>query len=111
MKAGLTLGSNEQRVHRVFGRCVDTIIFPSRHNHKLFFGFCIWKDIKTSPYYFKRIQGDYSVTRSGTSITMDREILHWIDEKVKERIFASRSHAFEYAIRYLMKHGSQTLEY
>ena len=56
-------------------------------------------------------KGTYSLTRSGTSITMDREVLSWIDERVKERIFASRSHAFEYAIRFLMKHRKQTLEY
>jgi len=34
---------------------------------------------------------------------MDRGILKWIDEKVKERVFSSRSHAFEYAVRQLMK--------
>jgi Arc/MetJ-type ribon-helix-helix transcriptional regulator len=43
------------------------------------------------------------LARSGTSITMDRDVLKWIDEKVKERVFASRSHAFEYAVRHLMK--------
>ena len=43
------------------------------------------------------------MARSGTSITMDRDVLKWIDEKVKERVFASRSHAFEYAVRQLMK--------
>ena len=43
------------------------------------------------------------MARSGTSITMDRDILKWIDERVKERVFSSRSHAFEYAVRELMK--------
>ena len=43
------------------------------------------------------------MARSGTSITMDRDVLKWIDERVKERVFASRSHAFEYAVRQLMR--------
>jgi len=45
------------------------------------------------------------LARSGTSITMDRDILKWIDERVKERVFSSRSHAFEYAVRELMRRG------
>ena len=51
------------------------------------------------------------MVKSGTSITMDRDVLRWIDNRVKKRIFASRSHAFEYAVRRLMKQGSQSLEY
>ena len=43
------------------------------------------------------------MARSGTSITMDRDVLKWIDERVKERVFSSRSHALEYAVRELMK--------
>jgi len=34
---------------------------------------------------------------------MDRGVLEWIDEKVKEWVFASRSHSFEYAVSQLMK--------
>ena len=34
---------------------------------------------------------------------MARDVLRWIDERVKERVFASRSHAFEYAVRQLMR--------
>ena len=45
------------------------------------------------------------MVRSGTSITMDRDVLKWIDERVKESVFASRSHAFEYAIKELMRRG------
>jgi len=51
------------------------------------------------------------LVRSGTSITMDRDVLRWIDKRVRERVFASYSHAFEYAVRRLMKQGSQSLEY
>ena len=43
------------------------------------------------------------MAKSGTSIYMDRDVLKWIDERVKERVFASRSHAFEYAVVQLMK--------
>ena len=43
------------------------------------------------------------MVRSGTSITMDRDVLKWIDERVKKRVFSSRSHAFEYAVRQLMR--------
>lgn len=30
--------------------------------------------------------------------TLDKEFLNWIDCKIKERIFANRSHAFEFLI-------------
>ncbi|MCP3682412.1 MAG: hypothetical protein GY861_06940 [bacterium] len=33
------------------------------------------------------------------TITLDNDILEWIDSKVKERVFASRSHGFEFLIR------------
>lgn len=43
------------------------------------------------------------------SVTIDNEFLQWIDEKIKERVFANRSHAFEYAIKQLMsKEDSRT---
>ena len=41
--------------------------------------------------------------KSGTSIYMDRKILRWIDEKIKESVYRNRSHAFEYAVVQLMK--------
>jgi len=34
---------------------------------------------------------------------MDRKILHWIDEKIKESVYRNRSHAVEYAVAQLMK--------
>ena len=33
------------------------------------------------------------------TVTLDREILDWIDRKVGERVFANRSHGFEYLIQ------------
>ena len=43
------------------------------------------------------------LAKSGTSVYMDRDILRWIDEKVKERVYRNRSHAVEYAVAQLMK--------
>ena len=39
----------------------------------------------------------------GTSMRMKSDILQWIDEKVAESVFASRTHAVEYAVMQLMK--------
>jgi len=43
------------------------------------------------------------MARSNTKITMDREVLKWIDKSIKKRVFSSRNHEFEYAVRELMK--------
>ncbi len=43
------------------------------------------------------------MAKSGTSVYMDRDILRWIDEKIKERVYRNRSHAVEYAVAQLMK--------
>ena len=42
------------------------------------------------------------MAKIGTSMRMDRDLLRWIDERVKERVFANRTHAIEYAVRQLM---------
>jgi len=36
--------------------------------------------------------------RKKVSATIDEEIVDWVDEKVKEKIFRSRSHAIEFAL-------------
>jgi len=33
------------------------------------------------------------------TITIDEELLDWLDKKIEEKIFASRSHGFEYLIK------------
>ncbi len=33
------------------------------------------------------------------TVTVDEKVLKWIDEKIKDRIFANRSHGFEYIIQ------------
>ena len=32
------------------------------------------------------------------TITLDRELLKWLDSKIEEKIFANRSHGFEFLI-------------
>lgn len=32
------------------------------------------------------------------TITIDKELLKWIDKKIQEKIFANRSHALEFLI-------------
>ena len=46
--------------------------------------------------------GRTKLPRVKTSITMDKKFLEWIQKKIEERIFASKSHAIEYAIKKLM---------
>ncbi len=43
------------------------------------------------------------MAKSGTSVYMDRDVLIWIDEKIKQRVYRNRSHAVEYAVAQLMK--------
>lgn len=37
------------------------------------------------------------------TITLSKEVLDWIDEQIKTRRFASRSHAIDYVIARFMK--------
>ena len=43
------------------------------------------------------------MVKSAVCVTVDRKILRWISAKIEEKVFASRSHAFEYAVAQLMK--------
>ena len=47
--------------------------------------------------------GVRGLVKSITCITLDRKVLEWIERKVDEGVFASRSHAVEYAVRQLMR--------
>jgi Arc/MetJ-type ribon-helix-helix transcriptional regulator len=38
-----------------------------------------------------------------TSVGIDSELLKWVDELVKSKRFASRSHAIEFALKCLME--------
>ena len=33
------------------------------------------------------------------TITLDKELLNWLDKRVEERIFANRSHGLEFLIK------------
>lgn len=33
------------------------------------------------------------------TVTLDKELLNWVDKRIKEKIFANRSHAFEFLIK------------
>ncbi len=41
-----------------------------------------------------------------TSVTLSDEVVKWIDEQIKKRRFASRSHAIEYSVYQAMKKKS-----
>lgn len=36
------------------------------------------------------------------SVTINKKFLDWIDKKIEELVFASRSHGFEFAIKHLI---------
>ena len=59
---------------------------------------------KNNPFtILKEAKRLYRLGKSGTSVYMDRKILSWIDEKIKESVYRNRSHAVEYAVIQLMK--------
>lgn len=39
------------------------------------------------------------MTKERITITIDKELLIWIDKKIQEKIFANRSHGFEFLIK------------
>lgn len=47
------------------------------------------------------------MVRIKTAITLEKELADWIDRKVKEGTFSSRSHAIRYALIQLMKAEAQ----
>jgi metal-responsive CopG/Arc/MetJ family transcriptional regulator len=36
------------------------------------------------------------------TITLDKDLLNWIDKKIDDKTFANRSHGFEYVIKRAM---------
>lgn len=44
-----------------------------------------------------------SMAKKQVTVNLDEDILDWIEEKIKEKQFATRSHGLEYAISRLMK--------
>ncbi len=39
------------------------------------------------------------MSKDRITITIDKELLDWIDEKIQEKVFANRSHAMEFLIK------------
>jgi metal-responsive CopG/Arc/MetJ family transcriptional regulator len=40
-----------------------------------------------------------SFMKERITITLDKELLNWLDEKVNDKTFANRSHGFEFLIK------------
>ena len=36
------------------------------------------------------------------TVTVDKELLKWLDEKIKLKVFANRSHGFEFLVKQQM---------
>ena len=47
-----------------------------------------------------------SVVRSGFSITLDSDLVRWVDDLVKTKRFANRSHGIEFALNELKRKKS-----
>ena len=47
------------------------------------------------------------MARIKTAVTLEKELLDWIDAQIKEGVFASRSHAVRYALMQLRKKGKR----
>ncbi len=38
------------------------------------------------------------------TITIDKELLDWVDIKIKQKVFANRSHGLEYLVKKKIEH-------
>ncbi|MFA5378337.1 MAG: ribbon-helix-helix domain-containing protein [Dehalococcoidia bacterium] len=43
------------------------------------------------------------MAKKQVTVNLDEEILDWIEEKIKDKKFATRSHGMEYAIMHLIR--------
>lgn len=46
---------------------------------------------------------EITVVRAKVSVTIDTELVQWVDEQVKARRFRNRSHAFEWALAHVVE--------
>jgi Arc/MetJ-type ribon-helix-helix transcriptional regulator len=54
-------------------------------------------------FLFGFVVGIRGLVKSIMCITLDMKVFEWIERKVDEGVFASRSHAVAYAVRQLMR--------
>jgi len=45
--------------------------------------------------------------KSRITVTIDKELLDWIDKKIKEKLFANRSHGLEFLIKRKMEEENE----
>jgi len=50
-------------------------------------------------YTGKMVKKEESAGKERITITIDDNLLAWLDKKVDDKIFANRSHGFEYLIK------------
>ncbi len=43
------------------------------------------------------------ILKERITVTIDKDLLKWVDEGVKEKVFANRSHALEFLIKKKMR--------
>ena len=63
---------------------------------------CIEKDINLNTNVIQ-VDDLTFVPKERITITIDKELLKWLDLNIEERIFANRSHGFEFLIKKSMK--------
>lgn len=49
------------------------------------------------------MENEGEMVKVKTAVTLEKELIEWIDGKIKEGIFSSRSHAIRYALIQLKK--------
>lgn len=48
---------------------------------------------------YVRYKRGYVLMKERITITIDKEFLKWLDEKIDDKTFANRSHGFEFLIK------------
>ncbi len=46
------------------------------------------------------------IMKERITVTLNKDILEWVDSKVNQRVFANRSHGFEFLIADKMRHDN-----
>ena len=54
-------------------------------------------------YVVARRAGAHELMKERITVTIDKDLLEWLDERIKDKVFANRSHGFEFLIKKRMK--------